>query len=275
MATVPAYAGIVPGQRPTTEWLLFFNELVNGAIGNASTLNGHPDTHFASASHLHTGVYAPVAHTHPTLYAPIASPYIVSRADAALTEAQNLGALASGLLKHSVALGISTIARAAPGVDYEAALGNPLVNGYVLASTTLGVRSWVAAATAPTFSAVTYDAANFSASGLMTWAVDAGDQLRYHWRKSGTSVLIQFLFNNTTIGGTPSTTLYFKIPGGLTAAGRADNVIHIKNNGTYQNGLAQTVAGSTTISLQPTDLTASWQAGATTVRGQIEIETTT
>lgn len=33
---------------------------------------------------------------------------------------------------------------ATPGIDYEAALGNPSTNGFVLSSTTAGVRSWVA-----------------------------------------------------------------------------------------------------------------------------------
>ncbi len=38
----------------------------------------------------------------------------------------------------------TTISAAVPGTDYEAALGNPTTNGYVLSSTTAGVRSWIA-----------------------------------------------------------------------------------------------------------------------------------
>jgi hypothetical protein len=38
----------------------------------------------------------------------------------------------------------TTISAAVAGTDYEAALGNPSTNGYILSSTTAGVRSWIA-----------------------------------------------------------------------------------------------------------------------------------
>lgn len=60
-----------------------------------------------------------------TIPAPSNAYYYVGKADAALTNAKNLGALTAGILKHSVALGISTPATAVSGTDYWAP-GNDL-----------------------------------------------------------------------------------------------------------------------------------------------------
>ena len=43
----------------TFPWLRWFDELVNGHVGDATTLDGVAATGYATAAHLHTGVYAP------------------------------------------------------------------------------------------------------------------------------------------------------------------------------------------------------------------------
>lgn len=57
--------------------------------------------------------------------APSSSPFLIYEADGALSNAQNLGALTSGLLKQTVSSGSATLAIAAPATDYWAP-GNAL-----------------------------------------------------------------------------------------------------------------------------------------------------
>lgn len=47
-------------------------------------------------------------------------PFVITQADADLTGATNIGLLATGLLKNTVAGGVSTLSRAVPGTDYLA-----------------------------------------------------------------------------------------------------------------------------------------------------------
>ena len=54
-------------------------------------------------------------------------------------------AIPTGLLKANG----TAISAASPGTDYEASLGNPGVNGYVLSSTTTGTRSWIIPGSGP------------------------------------------------------------------------------------------------------------------------------
>lgn len=60
-------AGPIPSRDPiagtqfvTPNWLHWFNQIANGPIGDAATLQTHPAAYFAIATHLHTGVYEPV-----------------------------------------------------------------------------------------------------------------------------------------------------------------------------------------------------------------------
>jgi len=62
--------------------------------------------------------------------------------DATATQAQFLGSLATGIVKNTTSTGVLSIAT--PGTDYEPPIGNPSISGYILSSTTGGVRSWVA-----------------------------------------------------------------------------------------------------------------------------------
>lgn len=65
---------------------------------------------------------------------------------------------------------------------------------------------------------VTYSSGNFTAGGSMTWTVDSGDQGTYMYTVIGTTMMVQFYINNTTVGGTPANDLRIAIPGGYTAA---------------------------------------------------------
>jgi hypothetical protein len=78
-----------------------------------------------------------------TDFGPAAAKYIVQEADGTLTNEQALEDLATGIVKNTTGTGVLSIALA--GTDYEVALGNPALDGMVLSSTALGVRSWIAA----------------------------------------------------------------------------------------------------------------------------------
>lgn len=57
-------------------------------------------------------------HAHATAYAPINAPFVVTQDNGTLTGETNLGVLTTGILKHSVAAGVSTPATASDGTDY-------------------------------------------------------------------------------------------------------------------------------------------------------------
>lgn len=98
--------------------------------------------------------------------------------------------------------------------------------------------------TAPTFSA-----GDYTASGSMTWTVDSADANVYYLLL-GKTMLISFRLGTTTVGGTPSTGLYIKIPAGHTANRTAAAPIYIIQQGPiYECGYAQVVGGATTITL--------------------------
>jgi hypothetical protein len=82
--------------------------------------------------------------------APTDAKYIVQEANTSLSAEQSLGALATGIVKNTTTAGVGVLSIGTAGTDFEGGLGNPAGNGYVLQSTTAGVRSWVAPAAATT-----------------------------------------------------------------------------------------------------------------------------
>lgn len=88
--------------------------------------------------------------------APTDSPYLTYTADATLESAQNIGLLASGLLKSTVVAGVATVARAIPNVDYLDAsvpLGTMAFQNANNVNITAGVANLTAGqvASSPTF----------------------------------------------------------------------------------------------------------------------------
>lgn len=98
--------------------------------------------------------------------------------------------------------------------------------------------------TAPTFSA-----GDYTASGSMTWTVDSSDA-NVFYLLLGKTRLVSFRLGTTTVGGTPSTNLYIKIPDGKTANRTASAPVYIIQQGpVFECGYAQVVNGDTTIKL--------------------------
>lgn len=75
--------------------------------------------------------------------APTGAKYVVAEADATLSAEVNLGALSSGMLKHSVSGGVSTPATATEGTDYYAPAGTDVAvtDGGTGASTAADART--------------------------------------------------------------------------------------------------------------------------------------
>ncbi len=61
---------------------------------------------------------------------------------------------------------------------------------------------------------VTYAAGNFTASGSMTWTVDAGDQSVFQYHLNGNILTVFFAIVTSSIGGTPANSLLITIPAG-------------------------------------------------------------
>lgn len=121
---------------------------------------------------------------------------------------------------------------------------------------------------------VAYNAANFTASGTMTWTVVAGNHVAYAYSLVGKTLTVIFNFQNTNVGGAADISLIIPIPGGLVSELQVLNSIRIRNAATYLTGYAVVVAGGTQILFRRIDNT-TWTltaGGDTDVTGQITFE---
>jgi hypothetical protein len=69
----------------------------------------------------------------------------------------------------------------------------------------------------PAFQDQAYNAGDFTANGLMTWTVDAGDLICFRYFVVGKLLWISLSVSTSSVGGTLNTDLKIKIPGGYTA----------------------------------------------------------
>ena len=126
--------------------------------------------------------------------------------------------------------------------------------------------------TSGTWTAVAFDAANFTADSG-NWTLASGDQTNFAYLLIGKTMVVTFNFNTTTISATPNQ-LLVKIPASKTCAKRADTTILIANNGTEDWGQALVTASGTNIGLLVKGGVANWQASTDNayVRGTIAFE---
>ena len=119
-----------------------------------------------------------------------------------------------------------------------------------------------------------FDAASFTASGSMTWTVEAGDVATYAYQIAGKIMIVMFRIITSTIGGTPSNALHIKIPASKTATKPTLNLCSILDTG-WTAGLAEVLAGGTVIKIYPdAAFSANWTTGTNDkyVQGQITFE---
>ena len=118
-----------------------------------------------------------------------------------------------------------------------------------------------------------FSAANFTASGSMTWTVAEANVTCYKYRIVGKTMTVIFSIGNTTVGGTPDTTLQIKVPASKTGASTNDsNPCFVSDNGTASIGYA--LVSGTDILIRKVPIT-NWTAGTGQCIGQITFETTT
>lgn len=142
--------------------------------------------------------------------------YLVQTADTSVPNAQDMSALATGIVKNTTGTGVQSIAVAGD---------LPVL--------------WTTPA---------YSSGDFTANGSMTWTVDAGDVTTYQYIVIGKMMTVNWVLNTTTVGGTPNSLLYLKIPGSYVSAKATQGAIfQCYDNDTTAQCFSDVTAGGTLI----------------------------
>jgi len=135
-----------------------------------------------------------------------------------------------------------------------------------------------AGATAPSYEGgawvtPTFSAGDFTASGSMTWTVEAGDVGTYAYHIVGKKMTVAFIINTTTVGGTPSNSLYIKIPASKVPTKAMKNTCIVYDGTAYAAGRVELGVAGTVLMILKMD-SSNWTAGANDhyVQGEIEFE---
>jgi hypothetical protein len=132
----------------------------------------------------------------------------------------------------------------------------------------LGIPGIGLAWTTPSF-----DAANFTAEGEMTWTVEAGDVITFDYTLIGKTMLLKFVIVTSDIGGTPNNGLYIKIPASAVNAKKIlSTSVYIQNSGNYL-GYIYSESTWTTLKIMKLD-NSNFATGvdATAIYGEIFLE---
>ena len=92
-----------------------------------------------------------------------------------------------------------------------------------------------------------YNASDFTGDAAMTWTVDSGDVLAYAYWLKGRTLLVKWKITTTSIGGTLSSAVKLKIPGGFTAITSCTSAHMYGQAGAFEmSGALVDVSASTT-----------------------------
>lgn len=103
------------------------------------------------------------------------------------------------------------------------------------------------------FETVAFSAGNFAGNGSMTWTVASGDQVTYTIARLGKMALVSFQIMNSTIGGTPNTTLFITLPHGLAANHYNPTAASLVDAGVAVPGILFADGGQSRLSIQRAD----------------------
>lgn len=160
-----------------------------------------------------------------------------------------------------------------PGVNVG--LKNTTNTWDLIQSFTSGIKERGRTALVGEWTTPAFSAGDFTGSGSMTVTVGSGDVSTYEYMMVGKAMTVVFSINGITIGGTPSSAVRFKIPGGFTVAKGTVTMCLFQNGGTYTYGIASVDPGQTVIEIYYGDFgVTNWAAStdATSIRGQITFE---
>lgn len=120
-----------------------------------------------------------------------------------------------------------------------------------------------------------FNAGDYTTSGAMTWGVDAGDQYQKQWVQRGKMLQVSLSIITTTVGGTPSTVLAVKIPGGFTSVLGLSAICRIINNGVGAASICSVNTTATTMNFYVDQTaTTAWTAcvNLAGMQGDFQIE---
>lgn len=118
---------------------------------------------------------------------------------------------------------------------------------------------------------VPFSATNFGGSGSMTWTVTQAQQLVYAYLQIGTTLYLNYWIEQTTIGGTASSSLRLTLPASLVVAQYATAPIHYLNS-TANVGFVAATPGDRFVSFQKSDASNWNTAAAVTIHGQVALK---
>jgi len=106
------------------------------------------------------------------------------------------------------------------------------------------------ASTTGSFTTPAYDASQFTASGTMTWGVDAGDVVTRSYALIGTKLLLlTWVIQATDVGGVASNALRLALPVGVSAKQANCFQIYYDAGGAAAQGFCSVSAGGTYVEL--------------------------
>lgn len=141
------------------------------------------------------------------------------------------------------------------------------ISGYTERSRSTPMGEWTA---------VSFSAGNFTASGSMGWTVASGDQITYRYALVGKTMTLAFWLDTTTTTGTAASELRIAIPGGFTAAADYSSTYDYLDTtaGFSGSGPARVLSGGTYVSLFRNLAGTTWAINTDSiyVRGTIQFE---
>lgn len=168
---------------------------------------------------------------------------------------------------HFTELTVDTFAN----IGTDLSVGNDLsVDGAITGPTIAAIN---AALVSDVWISPAFNAANFTASGAMTWTVDSGDVMTYAYKLRNKSLSLSVYINATTVGGVVSSQLRIAIPAGQLTAKNTVNTCMILDNGVRSVAYFTAVTGLGYITINRADgSNFTLAANNTYVLGQIDIE---
>lgn len=184
-----------------------------------------------------------------------------------------LGTPTSGTLTNCTGLPIST-GVSGLGSNVAAFLATPSSANLASAITDELGTGALLFANAFTWTTRAFSAGNYTGNSAMTWTVASGDVVTDQYIVIGKTMFYNITLQNTTVGGTPDSTLQITLPASATAAKTQTFPCIVNNNaGGFVAGLCNVGAGSPTLQVFRASL-ANWSAAtdATDVRLSIVFE---